>query len=477
MRNFRRIRPMPNLQRLLSRGWWLLVFAVVLALLAAAAPWLMHVWTPHEAEGSVQTREQLHDEADAKEDDHGGHAHDHAGHAEDKSVELSPNALKNIGFKAVTVELGTFERTITIPAIVVEQPGRTQKYVATPLTGMISEINVVAGEAIEPGSTMFQVRLTHEEVVSAQREYLLTSENLDVVNREIERLKSVGEGVIAGRRVLEQEYEKQKLEAALVAGEQALLLHGLSQEQIAEIRRSHQLVQALTIRAPSHSHVGNGCADDHVFHLQRLSVSEGQQVEAGQELAILADHCELLVEGRAFEDDAKALRDAVREGWKVSARLLIGDGEAEKVEGLKLLYLSDQIDPESRAFHFYLRLPNEVVLDQKSESGHRYIEWRFKPGQRMELRVPVERWADRIVLPVDAVVDEGAEMYVYRQNGDHFDQVPVHVEFRDREYVVVANNGSLFPGDVVAGKGAYQIHLALKNKAGGGVDPHAGHNH
>ena len=34
-----------------------------------------------------------------------------------------------------------------------------------------------------------------------------------------------------------------------------------------------------------------------------------------------------------------------------------------------------------------------------------------------------------------------------------------------------------FPGDVVAARGAYQMHLALKNQAGGGVDPHAGHSH
>jgi hypothetical protein len=192
---------------------------------------------------------------------------------------------------------------------------------------------------------------------------------------------------------------------------------------------------------------------------------------------VLADHCELFVEGRAFEDDAKVLRDAVREGWNATATLLIGDGESEKVEGLSLLYLADHIDPESRAFHFYLRLPNEVVLDKKSDTGHRFIEWRFKPGQRMELRVPVERWTDRIVLPVDAVVEEGAETYVYRQNGDRFDRASVHVEYRDRDFVVIANNGSLFPGDVVAGQGAYQMHLALKNKSGSGIDPHAGHDH
>jgi membrane fusion protein, heavy metal efflux system len=53
----------------------------------------------------------------------------------------------------------------------------------------------------------------------------------------------------------------------------------------------------------------------------------------------------------------------------------------------------------------------------------------------------------------------------------------VHVEYRDRDSVVIANEGTVFPGDVVAGKGTYQIHLALKNKSGGAPDPHAGHNH
>ena len=43
--------------------------------------------------------------------------------------------------------------------------------------------------------------------------------------------------------------------------------------------------------------------------------------------------------------------------------------------------------------------------------------------------------------------------------------------------VVVANDGAIFPGDTVAMTGAHQMQLALKNKAGGAIDPHAGHNH
>jgi cobalt-zinc-cadmium efflux system membrane fusion protein len=74
-------------------------------------------------------------------------------------------------------------------------------------------------------------------------------------------------------------------------------------------------------------------------------------------------------------------------------------------------------------------------------------------------------------------VNEGAESYVYRQSGNQFHRVPVRVEHSDQKSVVIANDGAIAPGEVIAGKGAYQIHLALKNKSGGAEDPHAGHGH
>jgi cobalt-zinc-cadmium efflux system membrane fusion protein len=453
------------------RGW--LIALVAVGALGAAAWATSGRWLPG-ATGAKST-EAGHDHGAEGHDEHEGHAHA-AGGAE-TAIKLSANALKNIGFAPVKVTLSNFERKLTLPAIVIEQAGRNQIHVTSPLTGVVTEVLIVPGEAVEPHSAMFKIRLTHEDVVTAQRDYLLNVENVSVVDREIARLEALGEGVIAGKRVLEQKYEKQKLDAALLAGEQSLLMHGLSAEQVADIRKTRKLLQSLTVRSPDHTHEAGGCGGDHLYHVQKIAVSPGEQVEAGRELCVLADHCELLVEGRAFEDDAAALREAVKEGWEVSATLLGGKGKSEKIEGLKLMYLADQIDPETRAFKFYLRLPNQIVLDQVSPTGHRFLEWRYKPGQRLELSVPVEQWTGRIVLPVEAVVEEGAEMYVYRQNGSNFERVPIHVEYRDRKSVVVANDGTLFPGDIVAGNGAYQIHLALKNKSGGAIDPHAGHSH
>jgi hypothetical protein len=190
----------------------------------------------------------------------------------------------------------------------------------------------------------------------------------------------------------------------------------------------------------------------------------------------LADHCELLIEGTAFEADTPHLRAAVEANTPVSADVLISTRREQAVNGLKLLYLADTVDRASRAQHFYVRLPNKIVSDRR-EGSHRYLQWQFNPGQRVELSLPVEHFTDRLVVPAKSVVTDGAESYVYRQGGDSFERVPVHVEHRDKKSAVIKNDGAVFPGDVIAANGAFQIHLALKNKSGGGIDPHAGHNH
>ncbi len=457
------------------------VWALSLSIIAAAAGFLTSdSWLPYaqqqvdrllaSRQGSV---EEEHDHAHEDE-----HDHSHPGHAEESSIELSAAGLKNIGFRPVTVALSTYTRRLNVPAMVVERPGRTQIQISAPLTGIVTKIHYVPGAAVAADSPLFEIRLTHEELVTAQTNLIRTAENLEVVEREINRLNSIAEGVIAGKRILEQEYEKQKLQAALTAERQALLLHGLTEEQIEGILKTRQLFQTIIVRSPAHLDDSDSCASEHLFHVQSLPVNVGQQVEAGEVLGVIADHCELYVEGRAFEDDAPKLRKAAREGWEVTASLLSGNEETDRIEGLQVLYVADHVDSESRAFKFYLTLPNEIVLDQSSSGGGpRFIEWRFKPGQRMEIQIPIERWEDRIVLPVEAVVKAGAESYVFQQNGDHFDRVPVHVEYRDQDTVVIANDGSIFPGDILAAKGAFDMHLTLKNKAGGGIDPHAGHNH
>ncbi|MAT73127.1 MAG: secretion protein HlyD [Planctomycetaceae bacterium] len=453
---------------------WILAAVAGTALIAGGAAMTRDAWLPLL---QAATRPEGNLESSPAEDSHEDHAHEHAGHSEASSITLSERGLKNIEFEPFTIAPSNYARRLNVPAVVVEVPGRSQVHITSPLTGIIEKVFIAQGEAVEATQPLFQMRLTHEELVAAQREFLETLSKLAVVERELARLNALEAGVVAGKRILEQQYEKDRLQVALDASRQAMLLHGLTEEQVEEVRRSGKMFREITVRAPAHAETEEACEAPHLFTVQNLGIALGEQVEIGRELALLSDHCELLIEALAFEDDAASIRRAAEAGLPVEAKQLNQTSSAGQPTGLEILYVAGQIDSESRAFKVYVRLPNRIALEKTGPRGKTFLEWVFKPGQRMELSIPVETWKDQIVVPTTAVVDEGAEAYVYRQNGDHFDRVPVHIQYGDQNAVVIANDGALFKGDVIAGNGAYQMHLALKNKSGGAIDPHAGHNH
>jgi multidrug efflux pump subunit AcrA (membrane-fusion protein) len=409
-------------------------------------------------------------------DSHAGH--NSVGDGEVTSLVLSDQARKNVGLTLVTVQPRDFQRTVAVPAVVAERPGRSRLTVSAPMTGIVTRIYPIPGEAVAPGAPLFELRLTHEDLVEKQTSLLRDLEQRDVIQREVERLEEITRsGAIAGKTLLQKVYERQTIEASIRAEREALLLHGLSEDQVASIEANRRLVREILINAPapdeSHS------SEEHQDYLQvaELSVQRGDHVNTGGPLAILTDHCELYIEGMAFEQDAHALTKATQQSLPVSAWIESNGDGTQELSNLRVLYIQNEIERDSRALKFYVSLPNQLSRSDTSQDGHRFIAWRYRPGQRVDVMVPVERWTQRIVLPVDAVVKEGAEWFVFQQNGGQFDRKPVHVEYRDQRWAVIASDGTLFPGDIVAASGAYQMHLAMKNKAGGGVDPHAGHNH
>ncbi|HEX6987727.1 MAG TPA: efflux RND transporter periplasmic adaptor subunit, partial [Planctomycetaceae bacterium] len=175
--------------------------------------------------------------------------------------------------------------------------------------------------------------------------------------------------------------------------------------------------------------------------------------------------------GRAFERDAPPLTKAVENGWTVSA---VPEEGGQPVGNLEIALVENRVDAETRTLVFHAFLPN-TVLHETVHGERRFPTWRFKPGQRMRVRLPVEKWEGKIVLPAEAVAQEGPDSYVFVENGPRFDRRSVQVEYLDGEDAVIAGDGSLFPGDVVALNAAHQLLMALKNQT---VDPSvAAHGH
>lgn len=439
-------------------------------------------------------------------DDHAGHDHDHDHDHGDESanqIVLSEQARKNLGLVVEPIKKSEFWRTIVVPGTISEQPGHSERRITTNVNGVVTKVYVLPGQTVRPGEALVDIQTTGEVLANAQSSLLKTVQEIELVDLELKRIEPlVEQGSIPGTRVLEKKYEKQRLETQQLVQIQELLVRGLDTDQIRAIMDSKILLRSFTIRVPMDeeeklsnvtsqsvksiiNHVDFKVApaapvaapSDQVYSVENLGVYPGKLVNPGDELCALALHTDLRITGMAFQKDSELINQTIEEQRPVTAIFESNSSQPMVRENLKIQYADNIVDPESRLLRFYLPIKNEVIRDLKNPDGVMFRAWRFKPGQRVQLRVPVEHWKDKIVLPIAAVVREGAESYVFRENGTLMERVPVSVVYEDSRFAVLADDGSLFPDDPIAMNEAYQLNLALRKAQGGGVDLHAGHSH
>lgn len=268
---------------------------------------------------------------------------------------------------------------------------------------------------------------------------------------------------------------------------QILQANGLQPARI-DAAAEGTFVREVTVVAPAVPPGDAAASEATIYELQELKVQLGEQVQAGQVLATLANHRLLHIEGRGFKGEASLLARAAENRWPVEAEFAEDDPRTWPPlnQTLTIRHLANSMDPASRTFGFFLLLVNQSRSYE--HGGKAFLVWRFRPGQRVRLRVPVEalrgdpvegratEHTGVIVLPRAAVVREGPEVYVFRANGDAFDRKPVHVLFEDRQDVVLANDGSVAPGLFVAHNAAAALQRVLKAQTAGAAG-HEGHGH
>lgn len=462
--------------------------AVGLLALTCGAAWFTRArWTPWVWPNSAAT---------ASTETEGGHDH-----PSQDSIVLSKQAQSNLGLKTGPVELTEFWNSIRVPAVVVEQPGHSHRKVTAPLTGMVKQLFVHPSQLVHPGDPIAELELTGDALATTQGDLLQVIREMEVNQTELSRVEAlVKQGTLPERNLLELQYERRRLEARREVKIQLLLVLGLSKDQIEEIESSRTLVRSFTVVTPeiasevrSHPTVRSESPPpdsappdgaekpDWSYTVESIDAFPGKRVQIGDELCSLAFHAFLFLEGQAFEKEGDVVAKAMKEGWPITARFETGVKETLERKGLRILFADNVIDPTNRTFRFFIALPNEVTLDSKGPLGETYRSWLFKPGQKAELDLPTEWKEKAIVLPADAVVRHGLDAYVFRVNGDKFERQAVEIEAKTGAAVVIANNGSIFPGEVIAMNNAYSLNLAIQKAAGqsggGHGHGHEGHGH
>lgn len=410
--------------------------------------------------------------------------------AQQAFVEIKAKARQNLGLIPKPARTTDYWKSIKIPGVIRDRPGVSDRGVTSPAVGLVSAIHAFPGDTVRPGQKLVTLQLFSEYLQATQTQLFKATQETNLIKSQIDRLGgAVESGAISGTRMLELRNDLQRQQIAIQAARQELLNRGLSVESIDSIA-SGSFISSLDIVAPAltrmptnngPSEVPNETIDEQQkvenqamelpFEVHGLNVELGQTVQAGELLLSLANHQSLYVVGHAFKQDAEILERAAVQGTEVELEFA-EDAPAfwpASNQDFAIRHLSNTVDVDSRTFDFYVPLTNQHQKYEKE--GKIFLVWRYRPGQRVRIDVPVEKLQNVFVLPEAAVVKEDGEAFVYQQNGDLFKQISVHVVYQDQTNVVIANDGSIIPGTFIVQNGAASLRRILKSQENSGHQP------
>lgn len=344
----------------------------------------------------------------------------------------------------------------------------------SPAVGTVAEVHAFPGDTVQPGEKLFTLRLFSEYLQNTQAELFRANKELQLIAENKARLDSAAQtGAVTGVKLIELDNQAKRQAAAIQGFRQDLLTRGLTPPLNDAVAEGRFVSTIEVVAPPQRVSPGNQQAEPNYksprYEVQELKVDLGQQVQAGQLLSMLSNHQDLYIEGSAFKKEATLLAKVAENSLPVQAEFSDDDGSIWQETGtpLTIRHLANSLDVESRTLSFFVPLENQSRSYEKG--GQVFAVWRFRPGQRVRLHVPVEEMQNVLVLPSPALVHEGPEAYVFQQNGDLFNRISVNVLHQDRLNVVIANDGSVTPGFYLAQSSAAALNRVLKAQAASGI--------
>ncbi len=407
-----------------------------------------------------------------------------------EKILLTDQAIANLHLTAKSTLPATYWKTIQVPGMVVDRPGRSDRGVITPVTGVVTKIHRFPGDTVRPGDELFTIQVLSESLHAIQSNLFKAMKDIFLAQERKKRLASAGEA-IPEARVIEVESQITRLGVAVTAYRRELRTRGLTPEQIERAAKGDLVseinvlvpapsddTEALTAKGPVVIQTAGGRTEvpTATFEVQELNVDVGHQVQSGKTLCVLSDHRMLDIEGRAFRDETLLLERSVRRQWPVAVDFQENAAaDWPPVEQTFFIrQIANVIDPVNRTFGFRIPLDNESR--EVNEGGRTQLLWRFRPGQKVKILVRIEKIENAFVLPADAVTRDLAEAFVFTQNVNTFERKPVRILAQDHLHTVVANDGSLVPGSFVVQNAAAQLNRMLKSQSGDGL-PEGYHIH
>ncbi|MCZ2147404.1 MAG: efflux RND transporter periplasmic adaptor subunit [Bryobacterales bacterium] len=301
--------------------------------------------------------------------------------------------------------------------------------VSAPVTGRITELNVIEGQNVHKGQVLAVIHST--QLADEQSSYLKARSQKRLAERAVGRAKLLLEaGVIGEAELQRREAEVAQAAVDLSSSRDQLRVLGMSEEALSKLETT-----------PSISSFSQVLASIEGTVLERKATI-GQVMQAAEIVCVLADLSNVWLVADVPEQAA----GSVDIGKTVEAEIPALPGVT--VRG-RLTFVSATVNPETRTVRIRMDLKNP--------------DRRFKPAMLATVRLS-DNTERKQVVPETAVVREGNQDHVFIQTGERsflLRQVTLGAEFGKQ--CVLADG--VRPGEKIVLDGAFHLNNERKRLA------------
>jgi len=328
--------------------------------------------------------------------------------ANGQGVTLSPGAPQWESIRVGSALSASAGWTDAYPARFKVDEARAAR-VGTPLAGRVTRVLVELGDPVKAGAPLFSV--ASGDVAALRSEQQRAQVELAAAKEKHERIQSmVTAHALPG---------KDELEAAAQLHESELGLK-LANAKLASLRVATGADNELTVVAPRDGVV------------VKKNVLPAQQVTSDDSLLEVADLSDVWAVAELFEADAQGI------GTNTLAHLTRAELPGFSWEG-KVDAVSSVVDPDAHTVSVRVVVPN--------------LDHRLRPNTFVEMRFQQHPAPGAVEIAASALVSDGAEKYVYVQQGaGHFVRRRVTAGSSNKNRVVVTSGLSV--GDQVVEEGS-----------------------
>lgn len=312
-------------------------------------------------------------------------------HSDSKNKEVELNQAQ---YDASNIQLGDFELK-NLSAVInangyTKLPPQNQADVSVLVAGLIKKINILEGQFVKQGQTLAVIESM--EFTKIQEAYLTSKSNLELMQLEYERQKTLNEGNANSKKALQKAKSEYEIEKARYNSLK-------KQMNTLNLSSSEKATSTMEIKAPISGYVTD------------INIKIGTNAEPGQTLFSIVDNSKMHVDLLVYEKDLQK----VKVGQTII--FVLTNQDNTEIKG-KVFSIGKAFENETKSVAVHA----DIINDKQTLIPGMYVNALINVGSQQVK-----------ALPVDAVVKADGREFIFVLEEDHAEEEGHEEEAHDHE--------------------------------------------